>query len=124
MTSLLDTSVVVGDGLESDAAIGDSWSISVVTVGELEAGVLLAARKAIRAARLRRLSAVLAVAPVIPIDGLVAARYGELRAATSRRPSNDLWIAATALAYDLTLVTRDEQQAGLALVRTRLLASG
>ena len=63
MTSLLDTSVVVGDGLESDAAIGDSWSISVVTVGELEAGVLLAGRKAIRAARLRRLSAVLAVAP-------------------------------------------------------------
>ena len=41
-----------------------------------------------------------------------------------RAPSNDLWIAATALAHDLELVTRDERQASLPLVRTCLIAAG
>jgi predicted nucleic acid-binding protein len=57
---------------------------------------------------------------VLDIDRSVAACYGELRAASGRSPTNDLWIAATALARDLTLVTRDERQAGLPLVRTTL----
>jgi tRNA(fMet)-specific endonuclease VapC len=39
-----------------------------------------------------------------------------------RAPSNDLWIAATALAHDVTLVTRDERLAALPLVRARLVA--
>jgi tRNA(fMet)-specific endonuclease VapC len=64
---------------------------------------------------------VLAEAPVIDVDRSVAARYGELRMATGRLPSNDLWIAATALAHDLTLVTGDERQAALPLVRSRLV---
>jgi predicted nucleic acid-binding protein len=95
--------------------------VSVVTVGELETGVLLAAEGSVRAARLRRLTAVLAEAPVLAIDRAVAARYGELRAASGRGPTNDLWIAATALAYDFTLVTHDERQAGLPYVRTTRL---
>ncbi len=64
----------------------------------------------------------LAEAPALPVDRTVAARYGELRAASRRRPTNDLWIAATALAHDLTLVTADERQAALPLVRARLVA--
>ena len=91
-----------------------------MSVGELEAGVLLATEAGTRAHRLRRLSAILAEVPVLPIDRAIAARYGELRAATRRLPSNDLWIAAAALANDLTLVTDDERQAALPLVRTRL----
>jgi predicted nucleic acid-binding protein len=94
--------------------------VSVVSIGELEAGVLLASDAPVRAARLRRLTAILAEAPTLGVDRAVAARYGELRAATRRLPSNDLWIAATALAHDLTLVTGDERQAALPLVRTRL----
>ncbi len=43
--------------------------------------------------------------------------------ATGRLPSNDLWIAATALAHDLTLVTADERQAASPLVRTQLLGA-
>lgn len=118
LSSLLDTSVVIGGHGPSDADLGTGWSLSVITVGELEAGVLLARGSKVRAQRLRRLGAALAVAPVLPVDAFVAARYGELRAATKRVPSNDLWIAATALAHDLVLVTRDEQQAALPLVRT------
>jgi len=71
--------------------------------------------------RSRRLAAVLAEAPVIDVDGSVASRHGELRIATGGLPSNDLWIAATALAHDLTLVTADERQAALPLVRTHLV---
>ena len=120
LSSLVDTSVLAGTGL-SEEDLGEGWSVSVVTVGELEAGVLLATEGAPRASRLRRLTAVLAEAPVLAIDRAVAARYGELRAASGRRPTNDLWIVATALAHDLTLVTRDERQAGLPLVRATLV---
>ncbi len=95
--------------------------MSVITVGELETGVLLAEDPPTRALRLRRVTAVLSEAPALPVDRAVAARYAELRSATERRPPNDLWIAATALAHDLTLITGDEQQARLPLVRTRLV---
>jgi len=125
LTALIDTSVLIGEGSDglADADGEDGWAVSVVAIGELGAGVLRANEPEIRAARLRRLTAVLGTAPVLDVDQMTAARYGELRAATGRLPTNDLWSAATALAYDLTLVTRDERQAALPLVRTRLVAS-
>jgi predicted nucleic acid-binding protein len=87
--------------------------VSVITLGELETGVLMATDAATRAARLRRLTAVLAEAPALPAGPAVATRYAELRSTSGRVPANDLWIAATASAHDLTLVTRDERQARL-----------
>ena len=110
--------MLIGVDRLSGDQLTEGWTISVVTVGELEAGVLLARDSSIRAFRLRRLAAVLAEAPSVPADRMVAARYGELRAATGRAPTNDLWIAATALAHDLTLITSDERQAAFPLVRT------
>jgi tRNA(fMet)-specific endonuclease VapC len=48
---------------------------------------------------------------VLPITRAVAARYAEVKADLWARGmpmgENDLWIAATALAHNLTLVTRD-----------------
>ncbi len=58
----------------------------------------------------------MAEALVLPVNRAVSGRYAELRAATGRRPSNDLWIAATALAHGLRLVTADKRQAALPLV--------
>jgi predicted nucleic acid-binding protein len=117
--SLIDTSVLAG--AREIGALSGGWAVSVVTVGELEAGILIAADTATRARRVALLAAVLAEAPALPIDRHIAARYGELRANAGRRPSNDLWIAATALAHDFTLVTADEQQASLPLVRSTLV---
>jgi predicted nucleic acid-binding protein len=97
--------------------------VSIVSVGELQAGVLLATDDAVRARRLRRLSAVLGEAPIVSVDSAVAARYGELRAATGRKPANDLWIAATALAHDFTLVSADERLASLPLIRATLVST-
>jgi predicted nucleic acid-binding protein len=117
LTALIDTSVLIdGAGTEID----EPWVVSIITVGELEAGVLVASDKATRAKRLRLLTAILAEAPVVNVDHSVSNRYGELRAASERRPTNDLWIAATALAHDLTLITADQRQAALPLVRVSL----
>ncbi len=116
---LVDTSLLVGGREVSPADVDAAWAVSAITVGELHAGVLLARGQAQHAARLRRLSAVLCEAPVLEVDRTVATCYGELRAATGRMATNDLWIAATALAHDLTLVTADERQAALPLVRTK-----
>ncbi len=124
LTTLVDTSVLIGRAEEILGPAADGgWAVSAVAIGELHAGVLLAERSATRAARLRRLTAVLSVALVLAIDGAVAECYGELRGASARSPTNDLWIAATALAHDLTLLTRDEAQAALPLVRTTLIAT-
>lgn len=52
----------------------------------------------------------------LPFDDLGAEQYGLIRAELKRqgRPigSNDLFIAATALAYDLTLVTHNTREFG------------
>jgi predicted nucleic acid-binding protein len=119
LTALIDTSVLIdGVGVEID----EPWVVSIITVGELEAGVLLARDGATRAQRLRLLTAVLAEAPVIDVDHSVSNRYGELRAASGRRPTNDLWIAATALAHGFTLITADQRQATLPLVSVSLVS--
>jgi predicted nucleic acid-binding protein len=119
LTALIDTSVLVGAHAPE---IDERWVVSVVSIGELQAGVLLAQDDGVRSKRLRRLSAVLAEAAIVSIEHAVAARYGELRAVTGRAPVNDLWIAATALAHDFTLVTGDERMASLPLVRAILIA--
>jgi predicted nucleic acid-binding protein len=120
VTVLVDTSVLSGSVAPPRSS--ERYAVSAVSVGELEAGVLLATRGAQRAERLARLSAVLAQALVLPVDRHVATFYGRLRGrAKGRKPHNDLWIAATALAHGFTLVTADERQAALPLVRAKLI---
>lgn len=122
MGNLIDTSVLAG--ARDIGEFTEGWAVSVVTVGELEAGILIARDDAVRARRVALLAAVLAEAPALPVDRHIAARYGELRASAGRQPSNDLWIAATALAHDFTLITADEHQASLPLVRSTLVGGG
>jgi predicted nucleic acid-binding protein len=117
--SLIDTSVLAGARPLRDFT--DDWAVSMVTVGELEAGILIARDRTSRARRVALLAAVLVEAPALPVDRHVAARYGELRASAGRQCSNNLWIAATALAHDFTLVTSEERQAELPLVRSALV---
>jgi len=121
LSELVDTSVLIGGDRLSEVGIEGGWAVSAISVGELDAGVLLAEEPVRRASRLRRLTAVLAEAPILGIDRAVAARYGELRAESGRFPTNDLWIAATALAHNVILLTADARQAALPLVRTRLI---
>jgi predicted nucleic acid-binding protein len=120
LTVLIDTSLVAGT---TTTGIEESFAVSVVTVGELKLGVLLADTPAMRTGRLARLTAILESATVLPVDDAVASQYAELRAATGRLPTNDLWIAATAAAHNLLLVTGDERQSKLPGLRTQHVRS-
>lgn len=90
--------------------------VSMITVGELRAGVLSAAGPAVRAARLRSLAKALEAEP-LPVDDRVATAWAELRTQlrdTGRRIGvNDSWIAATAIAHGLPLATQDRDYDGV-----------
>jgi predicted nucleic acid-binding protein len=116
---LLDTSVFTareGRGLEI-ARIPDEVAVSVVTYGELRAGVLAATQLATRSRRLSTLQTVADLDP-LPIDSAVADEWAQLRlllAQAGRRVNvNDTWIAATALAHDVPVVTQDDDYEVLA----------
>jgi predicted nucleic acid-binding protein len=127
---LLDTSVFIASesGRDLDeASLPDESAISPITVAELHVGVLAATDVDTRARRLATLDAVADV-ETLPIDNAVAATWALLRihlAESKRRllSVNDLWIAATALAHDLPVVTQDddfdpiEGVSGLEIVR-------
>jgi predicted nucleic acid-binding protein len=117
---LADTSLLVTNAAASQH---EEIAISVVTVGELRVGVLVASDVHLRAQRLARLTQIVEHTTVLPVDREVADAYAALRAKVGGRPTNDLWIAATAIAHRLDLVTRDEQQAKLPGVRARYVAS-
>jgi len=116
--ALLDTSVVIG-GIESNRMdVPEMMAISVITLGELRAGVRLAGDPAARAARQRRFNAVRDAFEPIPVDEAVAEHYGDVlavaRSAGRTTKATDLLIIATAAATGRVLHTRDTRQAELA----------
>lgn len=110
MRSILDTSVVIAP-VPND--FDDEVAISIVTIAELQFGVMVAADQHVRGERLRRLSALQSRFDPLPVDGPVAAAYGRIAAAVAgsgRQPRArvmDLLIAATAMAHEARLVTRN-----------------
>ena len=126
---LLDTSVFLApeSGRPLDTArLPDESAISVVTLAELQAGVLAAGDTATRAIRMATLDA-LGDMEILPIDASAALAWAQLRvllAEAGRRINvNDLWIAATAASRGLPVVTQDDDfaavdgMAGLVVVR-------
>lgn len=83
-------------------------AMSVITYGELLYG---AERSAKAAQALTTVDELAMAIPVLPLDANVAGHYGSIRArlAAAGTPigNNDLWIAAHALATDLTIVTNN-----------------
>lgn len=116
---LADTTVFIanetGRELRLDA-LPDVLAVSVVTIGELHAGVLVATDVDARHRRLATLTQALALEP-IPIDERVAEAWAKLRVdlrdAGLRMPVNDSWIAATAIALGVTVVTQDDHYVDL-----------
>lgn len=101
----------------------DELAVSIITIGELRAGVLAADSVEARDRRLTTLTAALRLDPV-PINDAVATEWARLRVLLrdngQRMPVNDSWIAATALALDVPVVTQDDDfppVAGLQVTR-------
>jgi predicted nucleic acid-binding protein len=115
---LLDTSVLIADDETGALELPETAAISVVTLGELRAGVLIADDEAIAENRRRRLAAVRATFAPLPVDEPVAECYGDVLAlARSQRravQATDLLIIATAAATARELYTLDTAQARLA----------
>jgi hypothetical protein len=111
--ALLDTSVVVAlahERLRLDDP-PDVAAISIVTLCELHHGVLAASDKT-RPVRLRSLDWARHHYEALPVEDEVAPRYGQLmveayRATEARPKAGDTMIAATAMARDLPILTRD-----------------
>jgi hypothetical protein len=123
---LADTSVFIAHetGRPFDVmALPDRMAVSAVTIGELRAGVLAATDAATRDRRLDTLTAALTLEP-IPVDVEVANAWARLRVALRdaglRMPVNESWIAATAMALGVPVVTQDDDfppLAGLEVIR-------
>lgn len=97
-------------------ALPEEIGVSVITIGELRAGVLAATDVETRDRRLATLTQALALRPV-PIDDRVADSWAKLRIllrdSGQRMPVNDSWIAATAMALDVPVVTQDDDYVAL-----------
>lgn len=115
MTSrgIADTSIFIAKetGRTLDpAAFPDQVAVSIITIGELRAGVLAARELATRDRRLRTLTAAVELDP-LPIDTAVAEQWARLRVILRdrglRMGVNDSWIAATAMALDVPVLTQD-----------------
>jgi len=101
----------------------DELAISVITIGELRAGVLAANDIQTRDVRLATLAEALAF-EAVAIDQAVAETWARLRLLLRdggfRMPVNDSWIAATAMTLGVAVVTQDDdyvEVAGLSVIR-------
>lgn len=113
--ALADTSVVIRDGASTVPA---TTAISVITLGELRAGVRLGRDPLVRAERQARLAAIRDAFLPLPVDEAVAEHYGDVlagaRSAGRSTKATDLLIVATAAATGRVLWTLDQRQAKLA----------
>lgn len=122
MKGLIDTSIFIAQ--ESGRAVGllpEEGAISVVTVAELHAGVLLAKDERTRARRLLTLSRAERLFEALPMDVEIARVFASILSearANGRRPKPmDLWIAATAVSRGLIVYTRDDDFDAIPQVR-------
>lgn len=113
---LLDTSVLVDLGAlagDPSALLPEQADISAIALAELSAGPLLTDDAEERARRLQLLQRTQAEFDPLPFDDRCAAAYARVAAATRaagrshRSRVADLLIAATALAHQLPLYTRN-----------------
>jgi tRNA(fMet)-specific endonuclease VapC len=111
---LLDTSVAVAL-LRNDAAVrsplvpGRGVCMSITVLGELLFG---AARSGKPEESRQRVAELVCRCPVIGHNEQTAENYAQIKAGLASKgrpiPENDIWIAAAAMQYGLTLAARDE----------------
>ncbi len=112
MVGLIDTSIFIGveRGRVDLERLPAEVAVPVPTLAELELGVLQAKDTATLQRRLTTLQFAGSLTPV-PIDLRVGRAWAGviagLRAEGRRAPIKDTWIAATAIANDMVVITQD-----------------
>jgi predicted nucleic acid-binding protein len=111
--ALADTSVFIGleaARFNSEQFADFEWGVSAITLGELRLGVLRAQDPEAASRRLSTYQLAQRFEP-IGVDEAVSEAWAllvsRLRAAGRKAPINDSWIAATAIAVDVPIVTQD-----------------
>ena len=102
--------------LEATRFMDFEWGVSVITLGELRLGVLQALGPEASARRLSTYQVAQRFEP-LHIDEAVSNAWAllvsQLHAAKRRVPINDSWIAATAVAHSIPVVTQDADYDGM-----------
>ena len=112
--ALADTSIFAGleaQRFQAEQIEDFEWGISTVTLGELRLGVLQA-RDPVAASRRLSTYQLAQRFEALPVDTAVSDTWAllvsKLRAAGRKAPVNDSWIAATAIAHRIPVVTQDD----------------
>jgi predicted nucleic acid-binding protein len=110
--AVADTSVFIAQ--ETGRELGElpeKIAVSVITVAELELGVLRAEDPQTRASRLSTLSRVQSLYPLLPVGPEIASWFARIAAAERaqgrRLRRHDTWIAATAAHHGAAVLTQD-----------------
>ena len=111
---LVDTSVVIDLDMIDPQRLPRELAVSAITLAELAAGPHATTNSAERARRQDRLQRTEATFEPLPVDANVARAYGRVYSAVAAagrkargRRATDLFIAATAVAANLPLYTRN-----------------
>jgi predicted nucleic acid-binding protein len=110
--AVADTSIFIAQ--ETGRELGElpeKIAVSVITVAELELGVLRATDQNTRARRLSTLSRVQSIYPLLPVGSEIASCFARIAAAERSRGRrlrrHDTWIAATAMKHGAAVLTQD-----------------
>jgi len=122
---LLDTSVFIArEQHRRLRRLPDELAVSVVTIGELELGVLAAADADTRALRADTLALARAADPIAVTEavmGAFARLTHDCRQAGARPKILDALIAATAIEHGLPVVTQDDDFVGMSRAHPQLV---
>lgn len=110
--AVADTSVFIAQEVGRELGpLPEKIAVSVITIAELELGVLRADDPAVRARRLSTLSRVQETYVLLPVGPEVASCFATIAAAERSRGRrlrrHDTWIAATAMHHRAAVLTQD-----------------
>jgi predicted nucleic acid-binding protein len=125
MIGLADTSLFIAweKARQLRADPPEEIAVTVVTLGELRLGVLMAEDLGARNRRLASLQLASSLEPLLidqEVSDAWAALVASLRHDQKRMPINDAWIAATAIAHGMPVVTQGDDfdvVAGLEVIK-------
>ncbi len=121
---LLDTNILIAiladEPLVSRSLMqAEQVYLPSIAIGELWFGAMKSGQTE---RNMQRIGQLVAGNVVLPCDTDTARQYGEIKHGLRLKgrpiPENDIWIAALAKQYDLTLVTRDEHFREIAYLKT------